>query len=198
MSNFEFATAGRILFGEGKREAVFDIGPALGNRALIVTGSDPLRAAWVRKGFDKIGIWNDFFSVPEEPTVALVEAGAGAAREAKCQFVIAVGGGSAIDAGKAIAALATNSGGAHEYLEVIGKARPLEVRPLPFIAVPTTAGTGAEVTRNAVLASPEHQLKVSLRHPWMLPMMAIVDPELTYDLPPAATAFSGLDALTQL
>ena len=198
MSYFEFATAGRILFGEGERETVFNLGPALGNRALIVAGSDPLRAAWVRRGLDKAGIGSEFFSVPKEPTVAMVEDGATLAREAESQFVIAVGGGSAIDAGKGIAALATNSGGPLEYLEVIGKGRPLETRPLPLIAVPTTSGTGAEVTRNAVLASPQHQLKVSLRHPWMLPTLAIVDPELAYDLPPSQTAFSGLDALTQL
>lgn len=198
MSNFEFATAGRILFGEGKRHAVFEISPVLGERALIVTGSDPSRAAWVSDGLDKLGAWSELFPVPREPTIAMVEAGAAVAREANCQFVIAVGGGSAIDAGKAIAALATNSGRALDYLEVIGKGKSLEVRPLPLIAVPTTAGTGAEVTRNAVLASPEDQLKVSLRHSWMLPTVAIVDPELTYHLPPAVTAFSGLDALTQL
>jgi alcohol dehydrogenase class IV len=103
-----------------------------------------------------------------------------------------------IDAGKAIAALATNCGPAVEYLEVIGQGRPLAKDPLPYIAVPTTAGTGAEVTRNAVLASKEHEVKVSLRSAKMLPAVALVDPELTYGLPPAITANTGLDALTQL
>ena len=90
---------------------------------------------------------------------------------------MAIGGGSAIDAGKAIAAVATNPGDLFDHLEVIGRARPLIQPPLPFIAIPTTAGTGAEVTRNAVIASPEHQVKVSLRSPLMLPRLAIVDPD---------------------
>jgi alcohol dehydrogenase class IV len=92
----------------------------------------------------------------------------------------------------------TNKADLLEYLEIIGAAKPLTEPAAPFIAIPTTAGTGSEVTRNAVLASPEHRLKVSLRSPSMLPKVALVDPELTYDLPPAITAFTGLDALTQL
>ncbi len=107
-------------------------------------------------------------------------------------------GGSAIDCAKAVAALATNTAPILEYLEVIGNARPLENDPLPIIALPTTAGTGAEVTRNAVLTAPDHQVKVSLRSPKMLPTAAIVDPELAFDLPRALTASTGLDALTQL
>ncbi len=113
-------------------------------------------------------------------------------------MVISMGGGSAIDAGKAIAALATNPGDPLDYLEVIGKGQPLKNAPLPFVAIPTTAGTGAEVTRNAVLASPEHKVKVSLRSPLMLPRVALVDPELTYGLPKEITAYTGMDALTQL
>jgi alcohol dehydrogenase class IV len=115
-----------------------------------------------------------------------------------CDLVIAFGGGSAIDAGKAIAALLANGGELTDYLEVIGKGQPLRHPSLPFIAVPTTAGTGSEVTRNAVLASAEHQVKVSMRSPLMLARLAVVDPELTLELPPALTASTGLDALTQL
>ena len=85
-----------------------------------------------------------------------------------------------------------------DYLEIIGRGQALTRPSAPFIAIPTTAGTGSEVTRNAVLASPEHKVKVSLRSPLMLAKMAVVDPELTYDLPPALTASTGLDALTQL
>ena len=117
---------------------------------------------------------------------------------AHCDVVISLGGGSAIDAGKAIATIATNGGEPLEFLEVVGKGRTIAVPPLPFIAVPTTAGTGSEVTRNAVLGSTEHGVKASLRSPLMLPRVALVDPELTYGLPPAITAFTGLDALTQL
>jgi alcohol dehydrogenase class IV len=120
------------------------------------------------------------------------------ARREHCDLVIAFGGGSAIDAGKAIAALLTNGGELSDYLEVIGNGQPLQDPSVPFIAVPTTAGTGSEVTRNAVLASAEHRVKVSLRSPLMLPRLAVVDPELTLDLPPALTASTGLDALTQL
>jgi alcohol dehydrogenase class IV len=113
-------------------------------------------------------------------------------------MIVALGGGSVLDAGKAISALTTNRGDVFDYLEVIGKGQPLVNAPLPFIAIPTTAGTGTEVTRNAVLGSPAHGVKVSLRSPMMLPSLALVDPELTYSLPPAITASSGLDALTQL
>ena len=133
-----------------------------------------------------------------EPTIEAVVAGRDLARAERCDLVVSVGGGSVIDAGKAVAALAANHGEPLDYLEVIGNGRPLERAALPFIAVPTTAGSGAEVTRNAVLTSPGRAVKVSLRSPLMLPAAAIVDPELTYDLPPAVTAATGLDALAQL
>jgi alcohol dehydrogenase class IV len=120
------------------------------------------------------------------------------AKKARCDTVISFGGGSAIDTGKAIAAMLTNDGDLLDYLEVIGRGRALDRPSAPFIAIPTTAGTGSEVTRNSVLASPEHRVKVSLRSSLMLPRIALVDPELTYDLPPAITASTGLDALTQL
>jgi len=113
-------------------------------------------------------------------------------------MVISIGGGSAVDAGKAIAAMLTNPGEVLDYLEIIGGGKALSKPSAPFIAIPTTAGTGSEVTRNAVLASPEHRLKVSLRSPSMLPTIALVDPGLTYDLPPGITASTGLDALTQV
>jgi alcohol dehydrogenase class IV len=115
-----------------------------------------------------------------------------------CDSVIGLGGGSVMDAGKAIAALATNPGDISDYLEVIGKGNALPNAPLRYIAIPTTAGTGTEATRNAVIESPEQQVKVSLRSPLMLPWLAVVDPELTYTMPPQLTASTGLDALTQL
>jgi alcohol dehydrogenase class IV len=127
-----------------------------------------------------------------------VEKGAVLARAEKCDLIISLGGGSAIDAGKAIAAIMTNPGELSDYLEVIGRGQTLSQPSAPFIAIPTTAGTGSELTRNAVLASPEHRVKVSLRSPFMLPRVALVDPELTYDLPRAISASTGLDALTQL
>jgi alcohol dehydrogenase class IV len=128
----------------------------------------------------------------------LARAGAQLVQAEGCDLVIGLGGGSAIDAGKAIAALAVNGGDPLDYLEVVGRGQPLSRTSLPLIAIPTTAGAGAEVTRNAVLASSQHGVKASLRSPSMLPRLAIVDPELTYSLPPEITASTGLDALTQL
>jgi alcohol dehydrogenase class IV len=144
------------------------------------------------------GVSSSPFAVAGEPTVDVVRSGLLQAQQESCDLVIALGGGSAIDAAKAIAALLTNPGEVLDYLEVVGRGQPLPCRAAPFIAVPTTAGTGSEVTRNAVLGSPEHRVKVSLRSPLMLPRLAAVDPELTVGLPPAITASTGLDALTQL
>src|SRR5687768_4982289 len=195
---FEFATAGRVIFGEGKRSMIPEMGRRYGKRGFIVCGNDVSRVSWLTGSLEKVGVHSTVFSVFGEPTIAVAETGANEARRVNAQFVVGVGGGSAIDAAKAIAALTTNPGDPLDYLEVIGKSRPLGTSPLPVIAVPTTAGTGSEVTRNAVLASPVDKVKVSLRSAKMLPKVALVDPELTYDLPPRLTAFTGLDALTQL
>jgi len=136
--------------------------------------------------------------VTEEPTTNTVKQALQTARKAKAKVVVAIGGGSVIDTAKAVAAMLTNPGTLTDYLEVIGKGQPLKKRPAPCIAVPTTAGTGAEVTRNAVIAEPTQRVKVSLRHRWCLPRVALVDPLLTHSMPPAVTASTGLDALTQL
>ena len=190
---FEFATATRIVFGEGTAATLPEVVRTFGVRPLVVTGASPERAASLVSALSA-----GTFAVPGEPTVELVREGARLAHKANYDVVISIGGGSAIDAGKAIAAIATNGGEPLEFLEVVGKGRAIAAPPLPFIAAPTTAGTGSEVTRNAVLGSTEHGVKASLRSPLMLPRVALVDPELTYGLPPAVTAFTGLDALTQL
>jgi alcohol dehydrogenase class IV len=195
---FEFATATRILCGEGVVREVASAARELGTRALLVTGRSEQRSAPMRAELAEAGITCHTFRVDGEPTVEGVQLGAKIAGAERCDLVIGFGGGSALDAGKAIAALLTNSGDLLDYLEVIGRGQPLRVAPAPFIAVPTTAGTGTEVTRNAVLASQADQVKVSLRSPLMLPRLAVVDPELTLDLPPEVTARTGLDALTQL
>jgi len=171
---------------------------AFGQRALVVTGRDRTRAQGLLAGLQEHRVTAIQFAVAGEPEVGTVETGTALARQESCDLVVSFGGGSVIDAGKAIAAMLTNEGSVLDYLEVIGHGRSLSRSPAPFIAIPTTAGTGSEVTRNAVLAAPEQRVKVSLRSPLMLPRVALVDPELTYGLPPNVTAASGLDALTQL
>ena len=196
--NFEFATATRIIFGAGTIPQFGANAKSYGQRALVVTGRSPQRAEKLLASLAASDIAATMFPVAGEPEIATVETGVARARQEQCDFVISIGGGSVIDAGKAIAAMLTNTGELLDYLEIIGQGKTLLKRSAPFIAVPTTAGTGAEVTRNAVLAAPEHRVKVSLRSPHMLPRLAVIDPELTCDLPPALTASTGLDALTQL
>lgn len=195
---FEFATSARILFGPGTLKEAGPAARALGRRSLVVTGktrerADPLRAALRAAGVDQV-----VFAVASEPTADMVRAGVQLAQAEGCDLVIGFGGGSAIDAAKAIATLVTNGGDPLDYMEGIGAGKPLTRPALPIIAIPTTAGTGAEVTRNAVIAAPEQRVKASLRSPHMLPRLALVDPELTHSLPPEVTAATGLDALTQL
>ncbi len=195
---FEFATAGRIIFGPGVLGEAAGLISGLGRRALVVTGQTQDRAEPLLLQLAAAGVEPVVFSVAGEPTTDLAASGARLAIEAEAQVVIGLGGGSSLDAAKAIAALAANGGDPLDYLEVVGRGKSLAEPALPVIAIPTTAGTGAEVTRNAVLLSPEHAVKASLRSPTMLPKVALVDPELTYSLPPHVTASTGLDALTQL
>lgn len=195
---FEFATAGRIIFGAGKLRELGPIAAGFRGRALVVTGKNPQRAEPLLKILAENKVEAVTFSVSGEPEIQTVRDGVALAKKENCDWVASIGGGSVIDAGKAIAAMMTNEGDVLDYLEIIGHGKALTNKPAHFVAIPTTAGTGSEVTRNAVLASPEHRLKVSLRSPLMLPEIALVDPELTYDLPPGITASTGLDALTQL
>jgi alcohol dehydrogenase class IV len=194
--SFEFATPTRIIFGEGRVDEVPKLAAGMGSRALVVEGASG-RAEPLANRLREQRIPVTMLRVAFEPTVSLVEQSAARARSERCDVVIALGGGSVIDTGKAIAALLTNDAPLRDYLEVIGKARPLTDRSAPLIAIPTTAGTGAEVTRNAVLMAEEERVKVSLRSALMLPAVALIDPELTYSLPPEVTASTGLDALTQ-
>ncbi len=189
--NFEFATAARIIFGAGKLKELRAITGEFGKCALFVQSRSALPATTTLPKSVP-------FTVTGEPTIELVRAGIKLARQERCDVVVSLGGGSTIDAGKAIAALLTNGGDPLDYVEVIGKGQAITKPGAPFIAIPTTAGTGAEVTRNAVLFSPEHHVKVSLRGQHLLARVALVDPELTYNLPPAITANTGFDALTQL
>jgi alcohol dehydrogenase class IV len=195
---FEFSTATRIIFGTGTLKQIGPVAAEMGKKALVAMGSSAERAAPLLDVLSAQEMGYVTFPVMGEPTTDLAREGARRAREAGCNLVIGFGGGSALDAGKAIAALMTNDGDVMNYLEVIGRGKPITQPAAPYIAIPTTAGTGAEVTRNAVLVSPEHRVKVSLRSHHMLPRVALVDPELTYSLPPTVTASTGLDALVQL
>lgn len=195
---FEFATATQIIFGPGTLKEIGAIASGLGRRALVVTGFQGAEIERLSGLLQSGGVDCHWFSVSGEPSVQRVLEGVQAARESGCDFLIGFGGGSALDTTKAVAALLTNPGDPLDYLEVVGRGQSLKAPPAPFIAIPTTAGTGSEVTRNAVLAVPDKQVKVSLRSPLLLAKAALVDPELTYSLPPAVTASTGMDALAQV
>jgi alcohol dehydrogenase class IV len=194
---FQFATAAEVVFGSGSIDTLAPRVVSLGRRVLVVTGSDTSRTG-VLERLSEAGVDATPFRITAEPTTAVASDGVARAREADCEAVVGVGGGSVLDGAKAIAALLTNGGEPLDYLEVIGAGRKIETPSAPLVAVPTTSGTGSEVTRNAVLASPEHRVKVSLRSVLMLPRVALLDPELTLSVPPEVTASTGLDALTQV
>ena len=196
--HFEFAAPAAIVFGSGAIQTSVSRLAAWGDRALVVSGATPQRYENYLDQLKAQKLRIQLLCVNGEPSVDSVIDGVKQARHAKCDMVVAIGGGSVIDTGKVIAAMLTNTGDVTSYLEIIGKGRPLQNRSAPFLAIPTTAGTGAEVTCNAVLASPTHRIKVSMRSPLMLPHLVVVDPVLTLSLPPDVTAACGMDALTQL
>lgn len=198
MTTFAFATADMIRFGRGEAVQAVPALVALGKTVLLVTGATPARVGWLKDALEAEGVAVTVFSVAKEPDVALIESGVAVARVAQAAAVIAIGGGAVVDAGKAIAALTPATRPMLDHLEVVGQGLPLDVAPLPYAALPTTAGTGAEVTKNAVISVPDAQRKVSLRDPRMLPTLAIVDPALTDNCPRGVTLASGLDAVTQV
>jgi alcohol dehydrogenase class IV len=195
---FEFATAGRIVFGCGSSRQLPALARGLGRSALLVLGRGNRGSEWLSRSLGEEGVHNLIFNVEGEPTIHVVDQAAALARGRGCDLVIAAGGGSVIDAGKAVAAMLTHPGDVLDYLELVGGGKPILRPGAPCIAVPTTAGTGAEATRNAVLGVPERKVKASLRGHHLLPRLALIDPELTLSLPPEVTAYSGVDALTQL
>lgn len=193
MSQFSFATAADIRFGAGAAAGLADEVALLGSRPFLVTGANRHRTQAVTAALGEVG----HFGLGGEPTFDDARAAVAAARDAGADVVVGVGGGAVLDLAKAVAALTGAEGDPLDYAEVIGAGRKLPASSLPFVAVPTTAGTGSEVTANAVLSSPADRVKVSLRSPSMLARVAIVDPELTISCPPDVTAQSGMDALTQ-
>jgi alcohol dehydrogenase class IV len=193
-TSFEFATAGRIMAGAGRAAELPEVVAGLGSRVLVCTGANPARHGGLLAG---LGLPATVFPVAAEPTIELARAGVAAAHGHGADVIAAIGGGSVIDLGKAVAMLLGNGGDPLDYLEVVGSGRKITQPAVPCVAVPTTAGTGAEVTANAVLASPAHGIKASLRSRLMIPRVALVDPQLAASCPPPVTAASGLDALTQ-
>jgi alcohol dehydrogenase class IV len=194
---FEFATSSHILFGPGVVADIPALAHGLGHRAFFLHDLSSSVIPLVEK-LKLSGLTPLPFSVRGEPTIQSVLDALQAARAAECDLVISMGGGSTIDTGKAVSALLLNPGNLIDYLEIVGVGKAFENPSAPYIAIPTTSGTGSEVTRNAVIAIPDQHLKVSLRSHYMLPRYAVVDPELTFSLPPDVTAQTGLDALTQL
>lgn len=196
--NFTFATAAQIVFGAGSFAQLGTLASSLGDSILLVTGSGKAGPEKARENLTKAGLRVTVFTVDGEPNVAMVQAAIQLARENECNCVVCFGGGSVIDTGKAVSALLTNPGDPLDYIEVVGKGLPLSEKPAPCIAVPTTSGTGSEVTKNAVLKVSEKRVKVSLRSQAMIPDVALLDPELTLSVPPSVTASTGMDALTQV
>jgi alcohol dehydrogenase class IV len=199
---FEFFGVGRILFGRGQYDRVAEIAATLGRAALVVYNGDERGKGGLLDGFERLlhaqGLSTVFVRQRGEPTVENVDRALSMALGSECDIVIALGGGSAIDTAKAVAGLVTNAGTAIDYMEVVGKGQKITRPALPWIAIPTTAGTGAEATRNAVIGLPEKKFKASIRSELLLPRVAVIDPEVQLDVPPAVTAASGMDALCQL
>lgn len=196
-TRFDLTLPSDVRFGSGRvNEVPATLAGWGARRVLVVTGRDPSRAAGVRAALAERGIETHAFTVPGEPDVDLARSGVAAARDERCDAVLGYGGGSALDVAKAVAVLATHGTDPLDHLEVVGRGQPFERPGLPWVAVPTTAGTGSEVTRNAVLSA--QGVKASLRSPLMLARTALVDPDLLTGLPPATIASGGLDALTQV
>ena len=216
-ASFDFTAPGRILFGPGR---AVEAGPALAQllssypasggsavppgpseaetRILLVSGGDPARLEGIRASLKSAKLESVEFAIKREPRFDDARSALALARESGCRAVVGFGGGSALDLAKAVAALLANPGDPLDYAEVIGGGRALSAASIPCVAIPTTAGTGSEATRNAVLASEERRVKVSLRSPTMVPALAVVDPLLCLSLPPRPTADTGMDALTQV
>jgi alcohol dehydrogenase class IV len=195
---FQLLLPPRILFGRGEASKAAGLAAGFSHSAFLVHGRDAARAGWLIRDLEAAGVTVTPFACPKEPDLPMLEAALAAARDCGAGVVLGLGGGAAIDLAKAVAGLAPGQGAVLDHLEGVGRALPLTAAPLPFIALPTTSGTGSEATKNAVIDVPEHRRKVSLRDDRMMARVAIVDPALTDGCPRAVTLASGLDALTQV
>ncbi len=201
MKPFEHFSVPRILFGRGQFAHLGELAKPLGKKALLVcNGPEAPILALVRQ-LSAAGINGATFRQTGEPTVEVVDATLALAREEACDFVIGIGGGSAIDTAKAVAGLLTNGDSVLDFMEVVGKGQKITKPAAPWIAIPCTAGTGAEVTRNAVIGfrgtEKTEPFKASLRSEHLLPRVALIDPELALTISPEVTARTGMDALCQ-
>ena len=195
---FQFMTSTRIIFGEGALQSSLSILNQFGYSVLLVTGQDPERSSPIIQYLKNQSMRYQHVAINGEPNITMVEETAVSGRKFQPDMVVAIGGGSVIDMGKALAAVIPNQGDVYDYVEVVGRNVPLKTKPIPLIAIPTTASSGSEVTKNAVLKSGQDRVKVSLRSPDMLADVAIVDPTLTYGTDAYTSGRGAMDAFTHL
>lgn len=199
MKNFIFNMPTKVIFGVGSSANLSELAESYGaDKVMLVT--DPVIKntagfAGIVEGLETNGIQTVIYAdtVPEPP-VEVVDKAAAVLKESGCRMVIAVGGGSSIDCAKAMCMLCTNEGSVREYL--FGGSKEMKNRPLPLICVPTTAGSGSEVTASSVISDPEREIKLSVTHEWLIPLAAVVDPIMHKEMPLIITASTGMDALT--
>jgi alcohol dehydrogenase class IV len=200
---FEFLSTPKIFFGSDKFQNIGTLAKEFGSNLFLVTSESALPKSNFARSILENQVAKFHFNIESyiikgEPTIEVIDLGTNKANEFKADVVIGLGGGSVLDASKAIAGLITNGGSARDYLEVVGRGETITKPPLPIIAIPTTAGTGSEVTKNAVILAKEEQFKASIRSPLLIPKIAIIDPTLMVTVPPSVTATCGMDAFTQL
>ncbi|MDP2892404.1 MAG: iron-containing alcohol dehydrogenase [Bacillota bacterium] len=197
---FEFSTSGKIIFKSGGLSELHR--HLTGEKVMVIFSPSVERNGILRRAAGQVersgAAFFAYCWASGEPEVEDVEAGRRFALENGCDAVLAIGGGSVIDAAKAVAAMITNEGDVIDYIEGMGRELPVSRPPVPLVAIPTTAGTGSEATKNSVIISRVHCVKKSIRSDMLLPKLALVDPELELSLPPQQTAASGMDALCQL
>ncbi len=195
---FQFMTSNRIVFGEGALERSLSLIKQYGYSVLLVSGKHSERARPVIDYLNEQKLRYQHVAISGEPNITMVEETAIVGRRFSPSLVVAIGGGSVLDMGKALAAIIPNQGNVYDYVEVVGRCVPLKTKPLPMIAIPTTASTGSEVTQKAVLKSGQDKVKVSLRNPDMIPDVAIVDPTLTYGTDPLVSGRGAMETFTHL
>lgn len=200
---FEFLSTPRIFFGSEQFQKIGSLVKEFGSNLFVVASESALsKSSVTRSTLENKAAQSDFnfdtYIVGGEPTIETVDSGVIEAQEFNAEMIMGLGGGSALDTSKAIAGLVTNGGSARDYMEIIGKGKIIETPPLPIIAVPTTAGTGSEVTKNAVILAKKEQFKASIRSPLLIPKIVIIDSTLMVTVPSSVTASCGMDALTQL